>query len=289
MWLDAAKNGDELLKNSFRNELSILEHLRPRFENDSGRLDRWLQEILERDCGSSVRLQHDTWIVDRSKVFAGDPEEFVSLYKKNGAEAPLRILDVGAGTGMVAIKFAQAFPGSTVSIIEPSPSMRDAAEENIREAGVKNVIFINDSIANLAPKYENHFDLVLSLRVAHFNTNILKYWHQLARFLTRRGTVLASEFTLPNVLNPEELMFCKEYSCRCTPLLIPPLTKNEYEDLLRQAGLQMTAFGVLMCPPPTSVIPCKEDFVRLERTLRKKYSVYGLPPYTTEWFMLARS
>ena len=58
--------------------------------------------------------------------------------------------------------------------------------------------------------------------------------------------------------------------------------------LLRQAGLQMTAVGVLKSPPPPSVIPCKEDFVRLEAALRKNYLVYNLPPYTTEWFMLAK-
>lgn len=50
------------------------------------------------------------------------------------AENPTKILDIGTGTGVIALMLAQRFPGSKVSSVEIDPDAAEQALENFQES-----------------------------------------------------------------------------------------------------------------------------------------------------------
>ncbi|RCV47775.1 class I SAM-dependent methyltransferase [Marinitenerispora sediminis] len=73
-----------------------------------------------------------------------------------GRSAPLRVLDVGSGTGFVAIAFAEL--GHDVTAVEPAAAMTAIAEREAAAAGVR--IDVRTGYADPLPPLPPGFDLV---------------------------------------------------------------------------------------------------------------------------------
>ncbi|MFC7327147.1 class I SAM-dependent methyltransferase [Marinactinospora rubrisoli] len=73
-----------------------------------------------------------------------------------GRREPLRVLDVGSGTGFVAIAFAEL--GHDVTAVEPAPAMIAIAEREAAAAGVR--IDVRTGYADPLPALRGGFDLV---------------------------------------------------------------------------------------------------------------------------------
>ena len=76
----------------------------------------------------------------------------------------MRILDVGTGSGCIALAIAKAFPSSSVVGIDISKRAITLARLNARENGVENGFFIRSSFKAFATnlKFAKTFDLIVS-------------------------------------------------------------------------------------------------------------------------------
>lgn len=73
------------------------------------------------------------------------------------------ILDVGTGTGLIALMLAQRFPGASVTAIEPDKASFEAAEANLAASKwSSSVEVINSSLVEFASSCSGEFDLIVS-------------------------------------------------------------------------------------------------------------------------------
>ena len=76
------------------------------------------------------------------------------------ANAPVRVLDIGTGTGCIAIMIALERPDGSVTAIDISPDALALARENAQRLGASVSFIESNWVADLAP--ESQFDLILS-------------------------------------------------------------------------------------------------------------------------------
>lgn len=77
------------------------------------------------------------------------------------AENPAKILDIGTGTGVIALMLAQRFPDSNVTAVEIDPDAADQAMENFRESKFSERLGIFQGMIQDFPEKEK-FDLIVS-------------------------------------------------------------------------------------------------------------------------------
>lgn len=77
------------------------------------------------------------------------------------AESPKRILDIGAGTGLISLMLAQRYPQAEIIGVEPQEDAYFEARENVKHSKFNEQInIVNDPIQTFSS--EEKFDLILS-------------------------------------------------------------------------------------------------------------------------------
>ena len=100
------------------------------------------------------------------------------------AHGPRRILDVGAGTGALAVGIARRLPGSRVAGIDFSPAMANIAA--LAGAGVPNLVFAVMDGKQMA-FIDNEFDLVVSTSSLHHWREPVRIFNEIFRCLKPGG------------------------------------------------------------------------------------------------------
>lgn len=75
--------------------------------------------------------------------------------------APQSLLDIGTGSGCIAISLALAFPEATIYAVDCEPEALKLAKENAALAGCTNIIFVQSNLYEQLPQ-EVTFDCILS-------------------------------------------------------------------------------------------------------------------------------
>ncbi|WP_417291449.1 peptide chain release factor N(5)-glutamine methyltransferase [Corallibacter sp.] len=107
-------------------------------------------------------------------------------------EKPLKILDIGTGTGCIAISIAKNLPNASVYALDVSSEALHVAKENAKRHEV-NVTFIQDDILNVSSLNANNldtFDIIVSnppyvrnLEKQEVKANVLDHEPHLALFV----------------------------------------------------------------------------------------------------------
>jgi release factor glutamine methyltransferase len=107
-------------------------------------------------CG--LRLKTDR----RALIPRPETELFVETVTSQYASPPARILDLGTGSGAIALALAKAYPESSVTAVDASPEALALAAENAASTGLAARIRLleSDWFAALAPG--ETFDLIAS-------------------------------------------------------------------------------------------------------------------------------
>ena len=87
-------------------------------------------------------------------------DELINSIKKSGAQN-LTILDLGTGSGCIALSLAQAFPQSKVYALDIALSAIALAQKNAIENDITNITFLQSDLFNNLPQ-NLQFDLIVS-------------------------------------------------------------------------------------------------------------------------------
>ncbi|UQA61313.1 class I SAM-dependent methyltransferase [Polyangium aurulentum] len=108
-----------------------------------------------------------------------------------------RVLDVGAGTGTLAILIKQRVPGATVVGLDGDPEIREMARQKIAAAGLD--IELRDGFAQKLPFPDDSFDRVVTTLVLHHLSRADKEaaFREMARVLRPDGELHVADVGPP--------------------------------------------------------------------------------------------
>jgi ubiquinone/menaquinone biosynthesis C-methylase UbiE len=104
-----------------------------------------------------------------------------------------QVLDVGTGTGWLAIEFARELPGVEVTGLDLSDVALDLAGENARGSGVSSSVSFETGDAENMPFADDMFDLVISSNTLHLVKNPARMLDEIRRVLKPKGAFLFSD------------------------------------------------------------------------------------------------
>ena len=131
-----------------------------------------------------------TFAVDKNVLIPRpETEELVELIiSENKDVQPVNILDIGTGSGAIAVALKKNLPGSIVSAWDVSPGALGVAAKNAADNGVQ-VLFEKVDILGVYPK-EKRFDIIVSnppyvmeSEKAVMDDNVLRHEPHLALFV----------------------------------------------------------------------------------------------------------
>lgn len=148
----------------------------------------------------------------------------VSAVKRWGISSG-KVLDIGTGTGWLAIGFAQGLPGVHVVGLDLSDAVLELARENARERGLSSRVSFEKGDAQDMPFEDDTFDLVISGNTLHLLKNPVRMFDEIQRVLKPNGRFLISDFR-------------RSWLGILTEHVRAAYSVKEVRDLLRQSELQ---------------------------------------------------
>ena len=130
-----------------------------------------------------------------------------------------RILDIGTGSGCIALTLAQAFPNAKVTATDINPQALALAKENAQQNNIQNVHFIE---SDLFTNISETFDLIVSnppYIAEHYESGLdqsVTQWedHE-ALFTSDNGLALIKQMIdqLNRFLTKKDLPICAAFEC----------------------------------------------------------------------------
>lgn len=151
-------------------------------------------------------------------------KSFVSVAEKWGITAG-KVLDVGTGTGLLAIEFAKEIPGVEVVGLDLSDVALELARDNAQESGVSSRVSFEKGDAEDTPFEDDTFDLVISGNTLHLLKNPVRMFDEIHRVLKPNGRFFVSDFR-------------RSWLGVLTEHLRASYSPQEVRDLLSQSKLQ---------------------------------------------------
>jgi ubiquinone/menaquinone biosynthesis C-methylase UbiE len=192
-------------------------------------------EVME---GDDEAVAYDE--LDRRRgniIFQGFAEAAVRMGITEG-----RVLDVGTGSGRVAIRLARLAPAFQIEAVDLSRSMLELAQTNASASSVTNVTFSVGNAREL-PFDDQSFDLVVSHQLLHQLADPLIVLQEIRRVAKRNGGILVRDIRrLPEPWMTMALQFwCAGYSPRLREQTCASfragLTAREFRQLVRESGI----------------------------------------------------
>ena len=120
-------------------------------------------------------------------------KSFISVVKK-WEIASGKILDIGCGTGLLAIEFAKNLSGVEITGLDLSDVALEVARDNVQKSEVIERISFQKGDAEDIPFADNAFELVISSNTLHLIMNPIKMFNEIHRVLKTNGKFFISDF-----------------------------------------------------------------------------------------------
>ena len=157
-----------------------------------------------------------------------------------------RFLEVGTGTGRIAIGVAKYGQGITVDAIDLSENMLTVAAENAVEEGVLDRIKFSIGDAKRLPFDDNSFDCVFCHNMLHHISDPLDVANEINRVVKDHGAVLIRDLIrIPDILVPFHvnlfgLTYNKWMKKEYCDSIKAALSKEEWIDMCNKSGIEET-------------------------------------------------
>lgn len=128
----------------------------------------WVERDLERLLadyppqyllGYADFFEHRFLVNEHTLIPRPETEELVALCLKETTEAPMTVVDVGTGTGAIAISLKLARSAWQIAAVDISPETLAVAQENAARLHAPVDFFLGDV---LAPVSDQRFDIIIS-------------------------------------------------------------------------------------------------------------------------------
>lgn len=121
--------------------------------------------------------------------------DLVSFIKLNYGNKPIKILEIGCGTGEYTRRIAKQFPKSRIVGLDISPGILKVAKNKCKD--LKNVSFVSKSAYDTGYSSVS-FDVIVGFYILH-HIDIGKFNTEALKILKPKGLIYFYE---PNILNP---------------------------------------------------------------------------------------
>lgn len=219
-----------LLLESYQGKKRIDLALHPEMEMDALQLIRWesaLSELLNQKpiqyiIGATEFYGLTFFVNENTLIPRPETEELVEWIvaeSRESAPGSLKILDIGTGSGCIAISLAKNLPNAEVFAVDVSEKALAVAKKNADTNKVK-VNFIQADILKINDLVElsTHFDIIVSnppyvrhLEKAEIKPNVLEYEPHLALFVEDSDALLfyrkIAELANQNLVEKGKLFF----------------------------------------------------------------------------------
>jgi release factor glutamine methyltransferase len=110
----------------------------------------------------SVDFYGERFVVNQDVLIPRpETEELVDLViKECDRTRNIRILDIGTGSGCIAISLAKHLPNAEVTALDSSPAALTVAKQNAKNISVTNINFVNADILKMQPQLR--YDIIVS-------------------------------------------------------------------------------------------------------------------------------
>ena len=204
-----------------------------------------LRELVRRR-GQGEPLQHllgtvefcgQTFLCDkRAMVPRPETEELVELLQSKIENRKSRIVDVGTGSGVIALSLAKKFPETEVFAVDVSEDALALARENAERLGLTERVQL--SKGDLLKNISERFDLIvanlpyISMQDRHLLSREVLHDPEVALFAGTRGDELVCELIeqAPSHLKPGGLL-ALEIGLGQTEALAEVLAQKNYHDI----------------------------------------------------------
>jgi ubiquinone/menaquinone biosynthesis C-methylase UbiE len=193
-------------------------------------------EVMEGDAEAAAYDELDRkW---GNILFQGFAEAALRMGVRKG-----RVLDVGTGSGRIAIRLARLNPDLELEGIDLSNSMLDLARRNAARDGISNVTF-SPGDAKAIPFPDDTFDLVICHQLLHQLPDPIIALREINRVVKPQGGILVRDVRrLPKLLMEMVLPFwCLGYSDKLreqtSASFRAGLTCREFGSLVEDAGIR---------------------------------------------------
>ncbi len=104
-----------------------------------------------------------------------------------------RVLDIGTGTGLLAIGFAKSIPGVEVTGLDLSEVVLELARDNLERSDTPLKVSFEKGDAEDIPFEDGAFDLVVSSNTLHLIENTVSMFDEVHRVLKPEGRFIISD------------------------------------------------------------------------------------------------
>lgn len=202
-----------------------------------------MKRIPEPESMNSIEeaIEYDKIITDTEVDFIDDCFAY-SVHNLGITEG--KLLDMGIGTGRIAMKIAKIAPSLLIVGVDSSPAMLEIADENIHRCRIRNIVLARGDITGLHYE-EASFDAVISNNTLHHLERPELALREARRLAKHDGAIIIRDLRRPFcnlAVNLYVHFFASSWSNVQRELYKASLkagfTKAEFSEMAKEAGMR---------------------------------------------------
>ncbi len=173
----------------------------------------------------------------------GEAELFKIAVSDNDQKNLRTIAEIGAGAFHHAIDAATFFQASEVFGFEPASDMFSNGVNNVNASGLSNLHPFPIAIEDIPEKFNEMFDLTISIMILHFCVSYKSYFSDLSRISKKGSLHILVDAMMPTDLSPAEELAFSEFFSKNFSFRTEPLDVISFENFVNSQGFEILHYS----------------------------------------------